>query len=179
MPPIALWITGLPGSGKSTYAEEVKRLYPDFVLLRMDELRKIVTPEPVYSDTERDLVYRCLVYTADILVRHGHSVLIDATGNLRKWRDLARGIIRSYGEIHLKCPVDKCMEREAQRVETHGAPADIYSKGKAGGPVPGVNAPYEEPQKPELIIETDKTTLSEAIRLIDGLIKRLTEEQGP
>lgn len=173
MPPIALWITGLPGSGKSTYAEAVKKLYPDFVLLRMDELRKVVTPEPSYSDNERDLVYRCLVYTAEMLVRHGHSVVIDATGNLRKWRDLARGIIEPYGEIYLKCPVDKCIEREAQRVETHNAPAGIYSKGKAGWPVPGMNAPYEEPQNPELIIETDKTTLPEAVGLIENLIRKL------
>lgn len=173
MPSIALWITGLPGSGKSTYAEAVKKLYPDFVLLRMDELRKVVTPEPSYSDNERDLVYRCLVYTAEMLVRHGHSVVIDATGNLRKWRDLARGIIKSYGEIYLKCPVDKCIEREAQRVETHNAPAGIYSKGKAGWPVPGMNAPYEEPQNPELIIETDKTTLQEAVGLIENLIRKL------
>lgn len=173
MPPIALWITGLPGSGKSTYAEAVKKLYPDFVLLRMDELRKVVTPEPSFSDNERDLVYRCLVYTAEMLVRHGHSVVIDATGNLRKWRDLARGIIEHYGEIYLKCPVDKCIEREAQRVETHNAPAGIYSKGKAGWPVPGMNAPYEEPQNPELIIETDKTTLPEAIGLIENLIRKL------
>lgn len=173
MPPIALWITGLPGSGKSTYAEAVKKLYPDFVLLRMDELRKVVTPEPSYSDNERDLVYRCLVYTAEMLVRHGHSVVIDATGNLRKWRDLARGIIEPYGEIYLKCPVDKCIEREAQRVETHNAPAGIYSKGKAGWPVPGMNAPYEEPQNPELVIETDKTTLPEAVGLIENLIRKL------
>lgn len=172
MPPIALWITGLPGSGKSTYAEAVKELYPDFVLLRMDELRKVVTPEPSYSDNERDLVYRCLVYTAEMLVRHGHSVVIDATGNLRKWRDLARRIIKSYGEIYLKCPVDKCIEREAQRVKTHGAPAAIYNKGKAGWPVPGMNAPYEEPQNPELIIETDKTTLQEAVGLIENLIRK-------
>lgn len=173
MPPIALWITGLPGSGKSTYAEAVKKLYPDFVLLRMDELRKVVTPEPSYSDNERDLVYRCLVYTAEMLLRHGHSVVIDATGNLRKWRDLARGSIEPYGEIYLKCPVDKCIEREAQRVETHNAPAGIYSKGKAGWPVPGMNAPYEEPQNPELIIETDKTTLPEAVGLIENLIRKL------
>lgn len=173
MPPIALWITGLPGSGKSTYAEAVKKLYPDFVLLRMDELRKVVTPEPSYSDNERDLVYRCLVYTAEMLVRHGHSVVIDATGNLRKWRELARGIIEPYGEIYLKCPVDKCIEREAQRVETHNAPAGIYSKGKAGWPVPGMNAPYEEPQNPELVIETDKTTLPEAVGLIENLIRKL------
>ena len=97
MDAVALWITGLPGSGKSTIAEGIRRLYPDFIVLRMDELRKVVTPEPTYSEPERDMVYRCLVYAAWTLVRNGHSVIIDATGNMRKWRSLARQLIKDYG----------------------------------------------------------------------------------
>ena len=59
---IAVWITGLPGSGKSTVADEMKKSNPAFIILRMDELRKIVTPDPTYSESERDMVYRSLVY---------------------------------------------------------------------------------------------------------------------
>jgi len=43
---MAVWITGLPGSGKSTIADALKESHPDFVVLRMDDLRKTVTPEP-------------------------------------------------------------------------------------------------------------------------------------
>jgi len=170
---IVLWVTGLPGSGKSTIAEEIKRLHPDFIVLRMDELRRIVTPEPTYSDAERDIVYRCLVYVAHILVQCGHSVIIDATGNLRRWRELARQIIPGYGEIYLRCPVEVCAEREMGRLDTHGAPRDIYKKGAAGWPVPGVTVPYEEPINPELTIQTDKTSIPDALRLIEDLIERL------
>src|SRR5512140_183331 len=85
---IVIWITGLPGSGKSTLADALKELRHDFVILRMDELRKIVTPEPTYSGPERDLVYRSLVYLAGKLAECGHHVIIDATGNMKKWREL-------------------------------------------------------------------------------------------
>jgi adenylylsulfate kinase len=170
---IALWITGLPGSGKSTIADEVRKLHPDFIMLRMDTLRKIVTPEPTYSGFERDIVYRCLVYTASVLTEHGHTVIIDATGNLRKWRDLARQIIPRYAEIYLQCPVELCIEREKQRSETREAPREVYQKGKAGWPVPGISVPYEEPLHPELLIATDRTPLAETVEMIEGLIRRL------
>lgn len=169
----ALWITGLPGSGKSSLAERIKRAHPDFVILRMDEVRKIVTPEPTYSDTERDIVYRGIVYTASALVQQGHSVVIDATGNLRRWRELARKLIPGFGEIYLKCPAEICRMRERERAEAHGAPKDIYKKGEAGWPVPGISAPYEEPLNPELLIETDKTPLTEAVRLVEELIRKM------
>jgi len=173
MKPIALWITGLPGSGKSTLAEALNNIHPDFVVLNMDEIRRTVTPEPSYSDAERDLVYRGLVYTASVLVRQGHSVVIDATGNMRKWRELARTLIPAFGEVYLKCPPDLCRRRERNRTDTHGAPKNIYAKGERGWPVPGLSAPYEEPENPELLIETDTLSLSEAVGLADELITKM------
>jgi adenylylsulfate kinase len=172
----ALWLTGLPGSGKSTIAEEMKKLHPDFVVLRLDELRKIVTPEPTYSPPERDIVYRCLVYTARTLVQYGHTVVIDATGNLRRWRELARRMIPGYCEIYLKCPVEVCVIRERERGETHGAPRGVYAKGEAGWPVPGITAPYEEPVDPELLVEVDKIPPHETVKLIEGLIGKKQRE---
>jgi adenylylsulfate kinase len=168
---LALWITGLPGSGKSTIADEIIRNHPSFVLLRMDEFRKIVTPEPAYTNAERDIVYRALVYMAVRLTELGHNVVIDATGNLGKWRGLARKLIPRYAEIYLKCPVDICVLRESKRKDTREAPIDIYKKGRKGWPVPGINAPYEEPVNPELSIETERKSLEEAVRIVGDLIK--------
>jgi adenylylsulfate kinase len=96
----------LPGSGKSTVASAVKEMVPDAVILRMDELRKVVTPEPTYSDSERECVYRSLVFTAKIINQLGHTVIIDATGNKRRWRELARNIIPDFLDIYLKCPLN-------------------------------------------------------------------------
>ncbi len=176
---IALWITGLPGSGKSTIADGLKNIYPDFIILRMDELRKVVTPDPTYSDSEREIVYRTLVYIAFKLTELDHDVIIDATGNLRRWRELARKLIPRYMEIYLKCPVEICMEREKDRIERHGAPEDIYKKGTEGWPVPGIVVPYEVPINPEIIIDTDKTSLEESIKKIKSQIHKLKYPHWP
>lgn len=173
---LVLWITGLPGSGKSTIADGIKEHFPDFVILRMDDLRKIVTPKPTYSEDERETIYRTIVYLAKILSGLDHNVIIDATGNMRRWRELARQIIPNFAEIYLKCPIDVCMEREVSRKKTHGAPKGIYEKGKAGWPVPGVNVPYEEPLNPELTIETDKASAKDALSIIcDFILLRSTQ----
>jgi adenylylsulfate kinase len=167
-----LWITGLPGSGKSTVAERVKKSLPHAIVLRMDAFRKIVTPDPSYSDQERDLLYRSLVYLARVLYENGHSVIIDATANLRKWRDLAREIIPDFVEVYLQCSIEECRRREMERKNTHGAPKDIYKRAEEGWPVPGVNVPYEEPLHPEVTINTEKTSVEEAGNIIVAALKK-------
>jgi len=57
---------------------------------------------------------------------------------------------------------------------THKAPKGIYKKGAKGWPVPGVRAPYEEPENPEVMIETDKVNIDESIKIIKKLISRFS-----
>jgi len=168
---MVIWITGLPGSGKSTIADAVKQKHPDLIILRMDDLRKIVTPQPTYSETERDLVYRSLTYLAKTVADLGHDVIIDATGNMRRWRELARQLIPSFAEVYLKCSLETCRQREEQRTETHNAPRDIYAKGTDGAPVPGVNVAYEEPLNAELIIDADNMVIAEAAERIVAYLR--------
>ncbi|MDP2157338.1 MAG: adenylyl-sulfate kinase [Nitrospirota bacterium] len=169
---LVIWITGLPGSGKSTIADAVKQKHPEFSILRMDDLRKVVTPQPTYSETERNMVYRSLVYLAKTISDHGHGVIIDATGNMRQWRELARQLIPLFAEVYLRCPLDICRQREEQRAETHGAPKGIYSKGATGAPVPGLNIAYEEPLNPEIVIDAEQVAAVDAAELIVRFIKR-------
>jgi len=102
--------------------------------------------------------------------RLGHDVIIDATGNLRRWRDLAREIIPRYAEVYLKCPIETCRKREEMRRNTRGAPKSIYQRGKEGWPVPGMTTQYEEPLNPEITIDTAKNSLAETISSILSLI---------
>ena len=139
----------------------------------MDEMRKVVTPEPSYSGAERDILYRSLIFLAKKLTEVGHNVIIDATGNLRRWRELARELIAGYAEVYLKCPIEICIQREQERAETRGAPRDVYRKGAEGWPVPGAGAPYETPLTPEITIDTELVTLEETVRVIEEEISRL------
>jgi adenylylsulfate kinase len=161
-----VWITGLPGSGKSTVSMAVKRKVPDAVILRMDELRKVITPEPTYSDEEREYVYRAIVFSAHTLYKTGHNVIIDATGNKKSWRTLSRQLIPEFYEVYVRCPLEVCREREKARIETHSAPRGVYEKGEKGHPVPGIQTPYEEPERPEVIIDTDRESPSSAAEKI-------------
>jgi len=174
---MVIWITGLPGSGKSTVADAVKERYPAFVILRMDDLRKIVTPQPTYSDDERDLVYRSLISMAKNLSDLNHDVIIDATGNMRRWRELARETISLFAEVYLTCSLETCRQREKRRAETHGAPRNIYAKGAEGAPVPGVNVVYEEPLNAEIVIDVEKVSVVDAaeriVRFAESLRKKV------
>jgi adenylylsulfate kinase len=157
-----VWVTGLPGSGKSVTAqallEKLKAKGINAQILSSDMLRKVVTPKPSYSVEERDIVYATLVFIAKLLIENGVNVIIDATGNLRCYRDEARKQIRHFMEAYIRCPLDICIERESKRGITFHAPKDIYKKGVTGksSTIPGLGAPYEPPLKPEVTVDSEK-----------------------
>jgi adenylylsulfate kinase len=99
----------LPGSGKSVISEALARLLGEkgihVQLLSSDALRKVLTPKPSYSLDERGMVYATLVYIAGLLTHNGVNVAIDATGNLRCYRDHARKTIPKFIEAYLECPL--------------------------------------------------------------------------
>lgn len=167
--PFAIWITGLPASGKTTIRNAlVKRLNDTGIsvqVIESDELRKIITPKPSYSLEERDNFYRTMVYIGELLVRNGVNVIFDATANKRLYRDNARGAITNFVEVFVKCPLAVCMQRD---------PKGIYKKAKEGkaSTVPGLQELYEEPLNPEIIVESDKEDSEAAAEKIFQFLMR-------
>jgi len=173
-----LWLTGLPGSGKSTILQELSRIFSESgieaVTLSLDHIRKILTPEPRYTNEERDIVYRALVMMAHLLIEQGEkNVIIDATGNRREFRDLARRLIREFAEIYVKCPLRTCQVRETSR-RGQLVQNDLYKRASEGalkGELPGVSAPYEEPENPEVLVTSDLLSPHESAKRIMAYVK--------
>jgi adenylylsulfate kinase len=172
MRPACIWITGLPGSGKSALADALIERLHGSVLLRMDALRAVATPEPTYSDAERDVLYRSFVYMAARVAELGRDVVLDATGHCRRWRELARSMVPGFCEIYVTCPPNECARREARRTDRRGAPAGVYEKACAGAPVPGVNTPYEAPEAPDLVLDSAAMSVDQEASAVLAMLGR-------
>jgi len=146
----AVWLTGLPGSGKSAIAREVLRLLHergvDASVLESDVMRPQLTPFARYDEADRDFFYGALAHLAVALVEQRRPVVIDATANLRRYRDAARGRIDRFCEVYVDTPLEVCRARD---------PKGLYRRASA---LPGVQAPYEPPLAPEVVLQGDRGT---------------------
>lgn len=164
----AIWITGLPASGKSTVVAalrpQLEALGLSVEVLESDEVRRVLTPTATYSDAERDLFYRALAFTGARLVAHGVTVIFDATASRRAYRDFARSMIQRFIEIAIECPLETCMQRDRK---------GTYQRGQRGesSTVPGLQSPYEAPLNPDVRIDTTKIQASVAADMILKLVK--------
>jgi adenylylsulfate kinase len=179
-----LWITGLPGSGKTTIVKQLERLLAKrrvgFVTLNMDLIRKTVTPEAEYTERERGIVYRSLVLIAQLLVEHSNKcVLIDATGNRREFRALARNLIPEFAEVYVKCPLEICQSRESLR-KSQMVRTNLYRNainGRLKGHLPGIAVPYEPPLNPEVELDSAVLSPKEAAVSIEAYVRSRWAEQ--
>jgi len=166
----AVWITGLPASGKSTLASALNAQLAgrgiDAAVLESDELRRVFTPDPHYDENERAAFYRQMVYVGALLVRHGVPVIFDATANRRLWREEARQAIPQFIEVYVNSALEVCMARD---------PKGIYQRARQGAAssVPGLQSPYEPPERPDIEVRGDREAPEAAAqRLLAKLIEK-------
>jgi len=179
--PFAVWMTGLPGSGKSTIAKELLNQLDNTEYLRLDAIRKKYVQQPKFTDEERELVYSKFAEEGAELIKQGKNVLFDATAYRRIWRDNARSQIKDFLEVYVKCPIEKCAEREGSRGEGL-VMADMYRKAlerqRTGkqfeglGSVVGIDVPFEENSDVEMIIDSDKISPKEAAKAVLDQLKK-------
>ena len=164
----AIWITGLPASGKSTIARELtaqlETLGYTIEVLESDAVRQVLTPHPTYAQAERDLFYRALAFMGAKLVSHGITVIFDATANRRSYRDFARSLIPRFIEVAVECPLELAMQRDYK---------GTYLRGQHGesATVPGLQDPYEAPVNPEVAIDTMMLSAKDAAGKVLELVK--------
>ena len=166
----AVWVTGLPASGKSTLVAALKTQLAargiDAAVLESDVLRQVLTPHPRYDEEERDRFYSQMVFIGVLLAEHGVPVIFDATANRRRYRDQARLKIPRFLEVYVDCPLETCMARD---------PKGIYRNAlaKAANCVPGLQAAYEPPEHPEIVVRGDREPPQDAAaRVIEELARK-------
>jgi len=166
----AVWVTGLPASGKSTLVASLEAQLADrgidVAVLESDALRHILTPHPRYDEAEREAFYRQMVYIGTLLAQHGVPVIFDATGNRRPYRDQARQQIPRFLEVYVNCPLETCMARD---------PKGIFRQGRQGTTqsVPGLQATYEPPESPDVVVHGDSEVPEAAAQsVIAKLVER-------
>ncbi len=165
----AIWLTGLPASGKTTIAQALaKHLVGQGYAVETldgDEIRLGMSADLGFSAEDRQQHNRRVVFVSKLLVRNGIIVLIPLISPYRETRDFARAELQRFVEVYVKCPVEECIRRD---------PKGLYAKALRGEikDFTGLDAPYEEPTTPELTLETDGLSVEECVdRIVQVIIE--------
>jgi adenylyl-sulfate kinase len=170
-----LWFTGLSGSGKSTLTSRLENIFRErnykVEVLDGDVVRTNLSRGLGFSKEDRDTNVRRIGFVCDLLSRNGVIAVSAAISPYEAVRAECRALVESHGarfiEVYTRCSLDELVERDTK---------GLYKKALAGelANFTGVTDPYEEPQNPEILIETDRTPPEEAV---ERILKYL-EEQG-
>ncbi len=166
-----VWLTGLSGAGKSTIAE---RLAPELAargcsveVLDGDQVRTHLSKGLGFSREDRDTNIARISFVASLLVRHGAAVITAAISPYAQARTEARERIGSdqFVEIYVRCSLDELVRRDVK---------GLYKKAIAGEVkhFTGVSDPYEAPEHPDVVVDSEVETVEESIGKILADLER-------
>jgi adenylylsulfate kinase len=166
-PGFVLWLTGLSGSGKSTIADRLADLLArqDRKVERLDgDILRGVFPNTGFSKQSRDEHIKRVGYMASRLEHHGVIVIASFISPYREARQFVRGLCRHFVEVWVKASFEECKRRDVK---------GLYKKAAAGQiqQFTGLDDPYEEPEKPEILVDTEHQTVEESVEQIIGFLK--------
>lgn len=155
-----LWMTGLPCSGKTTIAKELRNVIPNIAILDGDELREWLSPKD-FSKEGRNEHNKKVAYLARLLERHHVPVCVSLISPFVENRETAQRIIGSekFIEIYVKCSIEVCESRDIKGMYKKARNNEIKN-------FTGVSDVYESPPNPNLILETEKYSISECVQKI-------------
>jgi len=160
-----LWFTGLPSSGKSSIAQEVEYfLYRHGIrsyVLDGDNVRHGLNKNLGFSPEDRKENIRRIGEVAKLFNDAGLFTLTAFISPYREDRGSVRKLFTpgEFIEVFVKCPLEVCEQRD---------PKSLYRKARAGE-IPdftGISAPYEDPERPEITIETNNFNIPESVDII-------------
>ena len=164
-----VWFTGLSASGKSTIAHGVEKQLFDLgvrtYVLDGDNVRHGLNSNLGFSPEDREENIRRIGEVAKLMVDAGLVVFTAFISPYRKDRDSVRKFFErgSFFEVFVKCSLDECERRD---------PKGFYGKARAGiiKNYTGISAPYEEPEAPELVIDTETLTPEDSVKRLIGFL---------
>ena len=165
-----VWLTGIPGSGKTTLAMELKNYFAKkgfpADILDGDEIRKSLSKDLGFSPEDRKEHNRRVIYIAKLLAKNGVISIVPLITPYRSTREEARNEIPRFVEVWVKASIDICIKRD---------PKGLYKKALAGEikDLTGLQSPYEEPKNPELVLDTEKHSKQECLEMIVSKLKQL------
>lgn len=160
-----VWFTGLSGSGKSTLVNVLEqRLHQKGVLtyiLDGDNIRNGLNYDLGFSDADRKENIRRIGEVAKLLSDSGIVVLTAFISPFREDRQIVRNLLErdEFIEVYVKCPVEICESRDVK---------GLYKKARDGQikEFTGLDSPYEEPENPEITVDTGKLSIEESVNFI-------------
>lgn len=168
---VVLWFTGLSGSGKSTIANEVAYKLQTMgrltYVLDGDNIRHGLNKNLGFSPEDRNENIRRISEVANLFADAGAIAITAFISPYRKYRNFCRELAGEgrFVEIFCKASLETCEKRDTK---------GLYKKAREGiiKDFTGINAPYEEPENPELIVDTDIETVEESA---EKVMKKLEE----
>ncbi len=158
-----LWFTGLACSGKSiladAVADDLKARGMKVERLDGDIVRKSLTRDLGFSDDDRRMNIERITFVAKLLTRNKVAVLASFISPFNDIRDYSRKEIGDYILVYVKCSIEVCEERDVK---------GMYAKARAGEikKFTGIDSPFEEPDKADIVVETDKQTIEESKKIV-------------
>lgn len=168
-----LWFTGLSGSGKSTVAHSVEETLHQMgcktFVFDGDNVRHGLCSDLSFTDSDRKENLRRIGEMVKLFLDAGTVSLTAFISPFKEDRDKIRSMVPEgdFIEIYCRCPISKCEERDVK---------GLYKKARAGE-IPhftGISSPYEKPEKPEIIVDTDgSVSIEDTINKIISTLKEL------
>ncbi len=166
-----IWFTGLSGAGKSTLSRIVEQHLKahdlNVEVLDGDIVRTHLSKGLGFSREDRNTNIQRIAFVCNLLTRNGVIAIAAAISPYREARAWARREIGDFVEVYIKCPIEVCRQRDVKGLYR------LADEGKLKG-FTGIDDPYEEPEHPELVIETDKETIEESVARIFAKLEELS-----
>ena len=166
-----LWITGISGAGKTTLATKTKEHLTaqghNVILLDGDDVRSTINADLSFTMESRDENIRRIAQLAKLLSKQNIITIVSVISPMETQRHLAHEVLEeSFHLIYLKASLKRCAKNDVKGLYKEAGQNNIAN-------FTGITSPYEEPQKANLTIDTDKNNENSTAKLLNQYINEI------